>query len=110
MPATTRLEIENCLSPDGTHACFIDLKVQPGAKKESLSGLYDAKHLKVHLRARPVDGAANESLLDFLQEALGVRKSEVQIVSGHKSRIKRVRLELPVALVCERLESLLVGS
>jgi len=106
----TRAEIENCLSHDGASACILNLKVQPGAKKEAFAGLYDAQHLKVLLRSPPVDGAANENLVDFLKHALGVRKSEVSLVSGQKSRIKRVRVEHPLGLVLERLERVFLQS
>jgi uncharacterized protein (TIGR00251 family) len=106
----SRAEILKCLAPDGAEACLLGVKVQPGAKKESFAGLYDAEHLKLVLRAPPVDGAANESLVDFLKESLGVRKSDIRIVSGQKSRIKRLRFALPLADVLGRLEHALADG
>jgi uncharacterized protein (TIGR00251 family) len=48
--------------------------------------------LKIRLTAPPVDGAANEALVKFLSEALSVSKSQVEIVTGHTSREKRVKI------------------
>jgi uncharacterized protein (TIGR00251 family) len=48
--------------------------------------------LKIRLTAPPVDGAANEALVKFLSETLSISKSSVEIVSGHTSREKRVKI------------------
>jgi uncharacterized protein (TIGR00251 family) len=48
--------------------------------------------LKIRLTAPPVDGAANEALVRFLSEVLGIAKSRVEIVSGQTSREKRIRI------------------
>jgi uncharacterized protein (TIGR00251 family) len=47
----------------------------------------------IRLAAPPVEGAANEALIAFLSEALGVPRRSIAIVSGEKSRDKRVRIE-----------------
>jgi uncharacterized protein (TIGR00251 family) len=49
--------------------------------------------LLVRLHAAPVDGAANAELIEVLAEALSVPKRAVSIVSGERSRQKRVRIE-----------------
>lgn len=49
--------------------------------------------LVVRLCAAPVEGAANEELVSVLSEALGVPRRAVAVVSGARSRIKRVRIE-----------------
>lgn len=48
--------------------------------------------LLVRLNAAPVDGAANTELIDVLADAFGVPKRSVTIVSGERSRQKRVRI------------------
>jgi len=65
------------------------LKVQPGARRSALAGLY-GNRLKVALQAPPVDGKANEALVSFLAELAGVSRSAVRIVRGEKSREKTV--------------------
>ena len=46
----------------------------------------------VRLQAPPVEGAANEELINVLAKVLGVPKRDVTIVSGERSREKRVRV------------------
>ena len=46
----------------------------------------------IRLAAAPVDGAANAALIDVLARALRVPKRDVTIVSGERSRNKRVRI------------------
>jgi uncharacterized protein (TIGR00251 family) len=47
----------------------------------------------VRLAAPPVDGAANAALIAFLSEVLALPRRNISIVSGDKSRDKRVRVE-----------------
>src|SRR3990172_12328163 len=68
---------------------LIELHVQPGARRTEVSGLHDGR-LKIRLAARAVEGAANAALIDFLADKLGVRKNDVKIESGGRSRQKRV--------------------
>lgn len=69
----------------------LTLHVQPGAKRTEVAGTHgDA--LKVRLAAPPVDGQANEALLSYLAAQFGVPKRQVELVSGHTSRKKRVQL------------------
>lgn len=70
----------------------IALQVIPRARRSQVSGLHgDA--LKVRLAAPPVEGAANEALVAFLADTLGIRKRDVTLVSGERSRHKLVRIE-----------------
>jgi uncharacterized protein (TIGR00251 family) len=48
--------------------------------------------IKIRLQAPPVDGAANEALIRFLAERLGVSRAAVRIVSGETARRKRVEV------------------
>jgi hypothetical protein len=70
----------------------IHLHIQPRAARTGLAGRFgDA--LKVRLKSPPVDGAANEELLRFLAETLRIPKNRVELVAGHSSRRKTVRVE-----------------
>jgi uncharacterized protein (TIGR00251 family) len=59
--------------------------------------------LKVRLTAPPVDGAANEALVEFLAESLDVPKRAVSIVTGHASRNKIVEV---TGIALERVKRL----
>ena len=82
------------LKADGAGITLI-LHVQPGAKKTGAAGEY-ADALKIRLSAPPVDGKANECLIEFIAETLGVAKSRVWLVSGASARAKRVRVAGPI--------------
>lgn len=68
------------------------MHVQPRASRTELAGVHGTA-LKVRLHAPPVDGAANEELVKFLAESLGVARRAVRIVSGQTSRSKVVEIE-----------------
>jgi uncharacterized protein len=69
----------------------ISVRVIPRAKKTELSGERDGA-LVVRVAAPPVEGAANEALVDFFSRALGVPRRAVRIVSGERGRTKRVAI------------------
>lgn len=48
--------------------------------------------LKIKVTAPPVDSAANELLVEFLADLLGISKSSVQILKGQTSRNKVVQI------------------
>ena len=71
---------------------ILELHVQPGAARSEFAGEHGSR-LKVRLAARAVDGKANEALIAFLAEHYGVPKRSVRILSGLKSRQKRVEID-----------------
>lgn len=70
---------------------MINVKVQPRSSRKGLEAAGDI--LKVRLTAPPVDGAANEQLIEILSEELGVRKSAISIIKGLSSRQKVVEIK-----------------
>ena len=73
---------------------ILRVHAQPGARRTEVQGLH-AGAIKIRLNARPVEGAANAALLEFLAEALQVPRSRCVLISGETSRQKRVRIEAP---------------
>ncbi len=67
------------------------LHVQPGAKKTQLAGLH-GESLKIRLAAPPVEGRANEALLEFIAGLFEVPVRNVQLIQGAQSRQKRVEI------------------
>ena len=87
-----------------TGGVFIDVRVIPRAGKSDLAGTRDGA-LLVRLNAPPVEDAANKKLIELLARELGVAKRAVTIVSGERSRQKRVRVHgSSVAIAKVRLE------
>ena len=70
----------------------IVLYCQPGAKQTCVVGWHDDK-IKIQLKAPPVDGAANKTLIGFVADLCGVTKSAVTIEFGESGRIKRVEVD-----------------
>lgn len=67
------------------------VRVTPRASRSEIAGLHgDA--LKIRLHAPPVDGAANEALIEFLADALDVPRSTVHIERGHTGRSKEITI------------------
>lgn len=73
-------------SPEGV---VISVRLQPRSSKNRLEGVREGS-LRVRLTAPPVEGEANRALLGFLSEVTGVRKSDLEISAGHRSRDKSV--------------------
>lgn len=63
------------------------VRAQPGAKKSGILGVHGAA-LKVAVTAPPEDGRANAALIELLHEWLGVRRSQVELLSGAANRNK----------------------
>lgn len=74
----------------------VTVRVHPGAAREAIVLLEDGS-LDVRLRARPVEGQANARLIELLADRLGLRKRDVAVVSGVRSRQKVVRIGLESA-------------
>jgi len=72
-------------------AVIFSLRVQPRASKDEIAGELGGA-LKVRLRAPAVEDRANEALVEFLADLLKRPKSAVRILSGERSRTKRVEI------------------
>lgn len=66
----------------------LEIKVIPGARKN----MYKEENgkVKVYLTTPPVDGKANAALVEFLAEHFRVRRAQVSLIKGLKSRNKTI--------------------
>ena len=88
--------------PDGL---WLAVKVQPRASFNEI-GEPLGNELRVKVTAPPVDSVANEAVLRLLAERLDCARNQVELVRGHASRHKVVRLYgLSAAIVIARLNS-----
>jgi uncharacterized protein len=68
------------------------VRVQPRASRDEVSGVHgDA--LKIRLAAPPVDGAANDALVNFLSALFAVPRRSVRILAGESSRSKLIEID-----------------
>ncbi len=72
-------------------AATFSVRVQPRASRDEIAGEMGGA-LKVRLRAPAVENRANEALIEFLAQILKTPKSAVRILSGDRSRAKRVEI------------------
>ena len=70
---------------------LLAVKLQPRASKNEIGGPL-GNELRIKVTAPPVDAAANGALLQLLAETLDCPRGAVQIVRGHTSRHKTVRI------------------
>jgi uncharacterized protein len=74
-----------------TAETVLSVRVIPRARTSAFGGTR-GDDVVVRLAAAPVEGAANDALIDFLSEALEVPRRAVRILSGERSRRKRVAI------------------
>ena len=67
------------------------VKVVPRSSKTAVVGVLGGM-LKVKLTAAPEKGKANESLVEFLADTLGVKRNMVTINAGHTSSVKTIQV------------------
>ena len=76
----------------GKFGTLLSLYIQPGASKTAVRGLYQDR-LKLSVQSPPVDGAANEAVIEFLSKSLKISKSKFHLLSGETSRQKNIWIE-----------------
>ena len=84
--------------PDGV---LLSVKLQPRASKNEIDpplgdpssvALRRVDELKIKVTAPPVDAAANQALVVLLAEMLNCARNRIELVRGHKSRHKIIKL------------------
>jgi uncharacterized protein (TIGR00251 family) len=70
----------------------LKIKVEPRSSRKGISGIVgDTVKIKVH--APPVEGAANNEIIEILSQAFQIKKTAIKIITGHYAREKIVELE-----------------
>ena len=89
---------------DGKKGSALAVRVTPRASRNEIAELLDDGTIKVRLAAPPSDNEANEALIDFLAEILGVPKSRLDIVAGAAGRDKLISVtDMDVETVHQRI-------
>ncbi len=74
---------------------ILNVRVIPRAKKTELAGIRPSPdsgvpELVIRVSAPPLEGAANDAVIELLAERLGIPRRNLRIVSGETSRRKRI--------------------
>jgi uncharacterized protein len=80
---TTMISLES--HSDGT---ILPVRAQPGARRNELRGKQDGQ-LKVCVTQAPEKGKANKAVAELLAKKLGLKKSQIELLSGETSHQKR---------------------
>lgn len=95
MPSSTIYTWPPFLRMDKHGDVILDIQVMPNAPKTVVYGLYGEpgqQALKVRLNAPPVDGKANNALLRWLADMLGIPRHSLEMVRGMTARRKHLKL------------------
>jgi uncharacterized protein len=85
---------------------ILNITVSPKSSKKRIS-IDENNFMKVYLTSPPVDGKANEELIALFSKSLKVPKSDIEIISGEKSKKKRLMiLGLTIEEIISKLKSL----
>ncbi len=88
---------------------ILPVRAQPGARRNGVQGKQGGA-LKVAVTAPPQDGRANEALAEVLREALGLKRSQLELVGGATSRDKRFLVRGLARAELERRLAALLGA
>lgn len=89
---------------NGKRGSALAVRVTPRASRNEIVEILNDGTIKVRLSAPPVDNEANNALIDFLSDILGVPKSKLDIVAGNTGRDKLISiLDMDVDTVHQRI-------
>lgn len=81
--------IPNFSIKESKNGLTFDIQVTPRAARAGIAGWQDDV-LKVKVNALPVEGAANDAVIKLLAKELGLKKSQIGLLAGQKSRRKTI--------------------
>ena len=93
-----------CAVAKGEHACLLTVAVIPNAKRSERAGLHDGA-LRVRLAAPAIEGRANDALIAWLADELGVPRRIVTLRHGATSRRKRLEIAVPLVQLLRWLDA-----
>jgi uncharacterized protein (TIGR00251 family) len=75
---------------DGKMGAAITVRITPRTAKNEITEILNDGTVKIRLTAPPVEGKANQGLIEFLANVLEVKPAKIEIISGLTSRDKIV--------------------
>ena len=71
-----------------SEGCLLAVRAQPGARKNAIVGERNGA-LKIAVTAPPEDGRANDAIADQLRKWLGLKRGQLELFGGPRSRAKQ---------------------
>lgn len=81
---------------------ILEVKITPNASRNEILR-WEENLLVIKIKGIPEKGKVNENLIDFLAKTLGIAKSQIKIVSGRASRLKKLNIEEISIKQCKEL-------
>ena len=89
----------------GNDQWLVQLTIRSGAKETRADGEFDGR-LKLFVKAPPIEGRANQTIVQSIVSAVGLPKTRVNLVSGLKSKQKSFVIEMPKEAATQLIERL----
>jgi uncharacterized protein (TIGR00251 family) len=83
-------DLKNLNITDASRGAAFTVKIVPKANRTEIVGIQEDGTIKIRLMSPPVEGQANEELVNFLAEFLNVTPKDIEIVAGLDGRRKLV--------------------
>jgi uncharacterized protein (TIGR00251 family) len=87
----------------------IKILAKPGSKENGITGMSE-DGVEIKISAPPVDGEANTELISYLSKLLGIRKSDLSLDRGNKSRVKTVTIAKDCKLTLENVKEIIKAN
>ena len=71
----------------------LKIKVSPNSSKNEIGETLSDGTIKIKLKAPPVEGRANEELINFLSKIWKTPKSQIKIIKGLTSKTKIIEIK-----------------
>lgn len=89
-----KLAVYSPVSTDFELKLEFDLRVKPGSKFEKIEIDPSTSQMVIKTQKRPIEGAANDDIIEKISDLFHVAKNNVGILRGEKSKIKRIQVHL----------------
>lgn len=87
--AAQNVPSDSPINLDKSGNIMVRIHAKPGARANAITGITE-EGVGVQINAPPVDGEANTELIKYISKLLGLRKSDVSLDKGFKSRQKTI--------------------
>lgn len=87
----------------------IKVLAKPGSKENGITGISE-EGVEVKISAPPLDGEANTELISYLSKLFGIRKSDLTLDRGSRSRTKTVTVSKDSGLTIDKMNELLKSN
>lgn len=109
VPVVEEIVQPHAINVDKNGDFAIKILAKPGSKENGITGITE-EGVEVKIGAPPVDGEANTELISYLSKLFGIRKSDLSLDRGSRSRVKTVTVSKDSKLTLETLNQVVQSN